>query len=430
MNYNMKFKVAFSSIILIFYAFLAGGSISDDFSNGFLFSLYMTIGLFIVVFISYRLIKSYNTNKRNKLIKADEEESNDFNRSVFIGDDRCRIYFDLNKKQIMIMRVMTEGINKEYIENFEIPDTSFAKYLSPDFYIYDPVSRRLLSGKYDGLRISYEIKCITKHDENRNVVVNNKIKPTFNVLKTWSAPGTNVFTLIDECHGLIVTAESGQVKNIFNYVDANNLLDKKGDKTTIEIKNIGSYSFIMDNYFNIIIIITSNWYKVFNYSDIINVSYEENGKQLYSKSSGRTVGGAIVGGMLMGGAGAVVGALSGGSKVNKEVTEMNVKIVLRSTSQPTCILQYNDAKKNLNTKNDIDNQLYTSYLKNAIQAKDLLSVIIDKSDNKNIYASPINNQNNGKITSVADELMKLAKLKSDGILTEEEFQAQKAKLLK
>lgn len=109
---------------------------------------------------------------------------------------------------------------------------------------------------------------------------------------------------------------------------------------------------------------------------------------------------------------------------------MNVKIVLRSTSQPTCILQYNDAKKNLNTKNDIDNQLYTSYLKNAIQAKDLLSVIIDKSDNKNIYASPINNQNNGKITSVADELMKLAKLKSDGILTEEEFQAQKAKLLK
>ena len=242
----MKFKVAFSSIILIFYAFLAGGSISDDFSNGFLFSLYMTIGLFIVVFISYRLIKSYNTNKRNKLIKADEEESNDFNRSVFIGDDRCRIYFDLNKKQIMIMRVMTEGINKEYIENFEIPDTSFAKYLSPDFYIYDPVSRRLLSGKYDGLRISYEIKCITKHDENRNVVVNNKIKPTFNVLKTWSAPGTNVFTLIDECHGLIVTAESGQVKNIFNYIDANNLFkDSYGiwNQTDIPVENIElSYS--------------------------------------------------------------------------------------------------------------------------------------------------------------------------------------------
>lgn len=430
MNYNMKSKVTLSSIVLIFYAFLAGGSVTDDSFNNFLSSLFITIVLLYVIYVIYKLIKSYNINKRMKLIKADEEESNDFNRSVFIGDDRCRIYFDLNKKQIMIMRIMTEGINKEYIENFEIPDTSFAKYLSPDFYIYDPVSRRLLSGKYDGLRISYEIECITKHDENRNIVVNNKIEPTFNVLKTWSTPGTNVFILIDECHGLIATAESGQVKNIFNYIDAKNLLNKKEDKTTIEIKNIGSYSFIMDNYFNVIIIITSNWYKVFNYSDIINVSYEENGKQLYSKSSGRTVGGTIVGGMLMGGAGAVVGGLSGESKVNKEVTEMNVKIVLRSTSQPTCILQYNDAKKNLNTKNDIDNQLYTSYLKNAIQAKDLLSVIIDKSNNKNIYVSQITDQNNGKITSVADELIKLSKLKSDGILTEEEFQAQKTKLLK
>lgn len=430
MNYNMKFKVIFSSIILIFYAILAGGSIGDDFFNDFLFSLYITIGLFVVIFVSYRLIKSYNTNKRNKLIKADEEESNDFNRSVFIGDDRCRIYFDLNKMQIMIMGVMTEGINKEYIEDFCIPDISFAKYLSPDFYIYDPVSRRLLSGKCDGLRISYEIECIEKNDKNKGVIVNSIIKPTFNVLKTRSIPEEKVFILIDECHGLIATAESGHIKNVFNYIDANSLSNKTGDETTIIIKNIGSYSFIMDDYFNVIIIITSNWYKVFNYSDIINVSYEENGKQLYSKSSGRTVGGAIVGGMLMGGAGAVVGGLSGGSKVNKEVTEMNVKIILRSTSQPTCILQYNDAKKNLNTKNDIDNQLYTSYLKNAIQAKDLLSVIIDKSNNKNIYASQINNQNNGKITSVADELMKLAKLKSDGILTEEEFQAQKAKLLK
>ena len=426
----MKSKVTLSSIVLIFYAILAGGSVTDDSFNNFLTSLFITIVLLYVIYVIYKLIKSYNTNKRMKLIKADEEESNDFNRSVFIGDDRCRIYFDLNKKQIMIMRIMTEGINKEYIENFEIPDTSFAKYLSPDFYIYDPVSRRLLSGKYDGLRISYEIEYITKHDENRNVVVNNKIKPTFNVLKTWSTPETNVFILIDECHGLIATAESGQVKNIFNYIDANTLLNKKGDKTTIDIKNIGSYSFIMDNYFNVIIIITSNWYKVFNYSDIINVSYEENGKQLYSKSSGRTVGGAIVGGMLMGGAGAVVGGLSGGSKVNKEVTEMNIKILLRNTSQSTCVLQYKDTKKILNTKNDIDSQLYTSYLKNANQAKDLLSVIIDKSNNRNIFASQIIDQNNGKITSVADELMKLAKLKSDGILTEEEFQAQKTKLLK
>lgn len=66
------------------------------------------------------------------------------------------------------------------------------------------------------------------------------------------------------------------------------------------------------------------------------------------------------------------------------------------------------------------------------KAKDLLSVIIDDAKQTATRVSPVVIQQTApqsQSSSVADELAKLAKLKSDGILTDEEFQAQKSKLL-
>ena len=76
--------------------------------------------------------------------------------------------------------------------------------------------------------------------------------------------------------------------------------------------------------------------------------------------------------------------------------------------------------------------MYETYTKNANEAKDILSVIIDNAKQVQVSApavQPLIQQVPSSSSSVADELAKLAKLKADGILTEEEFQAQKAKLL-
>ena len=75
--------------------------------------------------------------------------------------------------------------------------------------------------------------------------------------------------------------------------------------------------------------------------------------------------------------------------------------------------------------------LYEKYVKNANQAKDVLSVIIDNAKQVSTpTAQPIAQPVVAPASSsVADELAKLAKLKADGILTDEEFQAQKSKLL-
>ena len=440
----MKIKFYLSSLALVLFALLGGGSFSGE-AVGTVFTIILVaVGVIIVGAIITAIVQSNNQKKRLQMIKEDEQNSTDFERSVFIGDDRCKLYFDASKKQVMIMRVMTEGIKKEYIDDFEFPGKSLASYTSPvfnvydpTFNVYDPTRRKLLTGTYNDLKIIHQVISITDKDKNKDVVVNSTIQPTFKTLRTSQTSATASVTnrlfnvLIDESHGLMAITESGKVKDVFNYINASSLPRKKGEKSTINTRGIGNYLFLMDDFFKVLVLVGPGYHEIFNYSDIIEVSYEENGSQLYTKSAGRTVGGAVVGGVLMGGAGAVVGGLSGASKQNKEIKNMDIKILLRSTSRTSCVLHFKDVDRVLKTKEDADRKLYEKYVKNANQAKDVLSVIIDNAKQVSTpTAQPIAQPVVAPASSsVADELAKLAKLKADGILTDEEFQAQKSKLL-
>lgn len=433
----MKIKFYLSSLALVLFALLGGGSFSGKDVGIFFTIILVVVGVIIVGAIISAIVQSNNQKKRLQMIKEDEQNSTDFDRSVFIGDDRCKLYFDASKKQVMIMRVMTEGIKKEYVNDFEFPGKSLATYTSPVFNVYDPTRRKLLTGTYNDLNIIHQVTSIADKDKNKDVAVNSSIQPTFKTLRTTQTSATASVTnrlfnvLVDESHGLMAISESGKVKDVFNYINASSLPRKKGEKSTINTREIGNYLFIMDDFFKVLVLVGPGHHEIFNYSDIIEVSYEENGSQLYTKSAGRTVGGAIVGGVLMGGAGAVVGGLSGASKQNKEIKNMDIKILLRSTSRTSCVLHFKDVDRVLKTKDDADRRLYETYVKNANQAKDVLSVIIDNAKQASTpIAQPIAQPVVAPASSsVADELAKLAKLKADGILTEEEFQAQKSKLL-
>ena len=363
----MKNKFYLSSLALVFFALLGGGSFSGE-DIGFFFTIILVVaGVIIVVAIIFNIVLSNNQKKRLQMIKEDEQNSTDFDRSVFIGDDRCKLYFDASKKQVMIMRVMTEGIKKVYIDDFEFPGESLATYTgpvfnktytSPVFNVYDPTRRKLLTGTYNDLKIIHQVISITDKDKNKDVVVNSTIQPTFKTLRTTQTSATSPVTnrlfnvLIEESHGLMAITESGMVKDVFNYINASSLPRKKGEKSTINTREIGNYLFLMDDFFKVLVLVGPDFHESFNYSDIIEVSYEENGSQLYTKSAGRTIGGAIVGGVLMGGAGAVVGGLSGASKQNKEIENMDIKILLRSTIRTSCVLHFKDVDRVLKTKED------------------------------------------------------------------------------
>ena len=433
----MKIKFYLSSLALVLFALLGGGSFSGGDVVFFFTIILVVAGVILVVAIISAIVQSNNKKKRLQMIKEDEQNSTDFDRSVFIGDDRCKLYFDASKKQVMIMRVMTEGIKKEYVNDFEFPGKSLATYTSPVFNVYDPTRRKLLTGTYNDLNIIHQVTSIADKDKNKDVAVNSSIQPTFKTLRTTQTSATASVTnrlfnvLVDESHGLMAISESGKVKDVFNYINASSLPRKKGEKSTINTREIGNYLFIMDDFFKVLVLVGPGHHEILNYSDIIEVSYEENGSQLYTKSAGRTVGGAIVGGVLMGGAGAVVGGLSGASKLNKEIKNMDIKILLRSTSRTSCVLHFKEVDRVLKTKEEADRKLYETYLKNANQAKDVLSVIIDNAKQTSApIAQPIAQPVVAPASSsVADELAKLAKLKADGILTDEEVRVQKSKLL-
>ncbi len=431
----MKQKFILSSLILLFFAVIAGGSIEGEDIGNFFIIIIVIVSVIVIGAILVSIAGSQNKKQRLEMIEEDEQNNKDIDRSISIGDDRCKIYFDAIQNKVMILRVMTKGIKKIYIEDFRYPGISLANYNAPYFNIYDPITRKLMTGSYNDLNIDFTVTDMSLLDKNEDVNINNTITPillshsTTKSAVSVEVSSSNIMILIDEAHGLIAITEAGKVREIFNYINANYLSQKYGNCSNIISKGIGNYKFIMDDFFKVLVIVTPKSHELFKYSDIIEVSYEENGDQLYTKSATRTVGGAVVGGMLMGGAGAVVGGLSGNSKLNMEIKNMDLKILLRNVSRSSCVLNFKVCDKILSTKSNADKHLYETYLEQVNQAKDVLAVIID--DVKQVSTSSVNSVTESKVRQlwVADELTKLAKLKSEGVLSDEEFQKQKMKLL-
>ena len=163
--------------------------------------------------------------------------------------------------------------------------------------------------------------------------------------------------------------------------------------------------------------------KVFSFEDIISVELLESGVTVSKKSTSRTIGGALVGGVLAGGAGMVVGGLSGSSRERRKVSSIIVKVTLRDVSNPSVnIVCFENYK--LPPYSD-DDGMYLFYGP-AQEIVDTLNVIIDKVDGRSTQAQKADT---APSNSLSDEIAKLHKMLTDGIITEEEFAKMKEKLL-
>lgn len=188
------------------------------------------------------------------------------------------------------------------------------------------------------------------------------------------------------------------------------------------LRAYNDYAFITDDVNQYVFILTPSKSYFLLYSDLVSVSYEENGNDVYNKS----LGGAVVGGLLFGGVGAIVGGSTAKAKQNKEVSKMVIKILKKDTANPNIRLVIYSGVI-LKTKNTADNMRYEELMKEVTGIKDIFSVILDIADNQKKFSK--DEESVPSPVSVADELTKLANLKAQGILSEEEFEKQKAKLL-
>ena len=220
---KQKLKFILSSFTLLLFALLAGGSFDDIVAM-----FWILIGVLVIVAVAaiiQNIVQSKNKEKRLQMIKQDESSSDDFDRSISFGNDRCMFYFDSSKKKVMIMRVMTEGIKKSFVDDFDFCGKDLCRQNDPYFCIYDDVNRHILCGHYENMDVIFENKDLVSYDKNNDITPNNSIRSKLLGLQINNAQSSNgtlldyVYTLVDECHGLIAIIRKGKVSSVFNYIN-------------------------------------------------------------------------------------------------------------------------------------------------------------------------------------------------------------------
>ena len=187
---------------------------------------------------------------------------------------------------------------------------------------------------------------------------------------------------------------------------------------------LGQYKVKIDENNEKVAYISKNGSRVFSYDDIIKVELQENGQTVSQKSTTRTIGGAILGGVLAGGAGAIVGGLSGASTQRRKVTSIVVKVTLRDVADPTVNIVCFENYKLPPYSDDEGMQFFYAP---ALEIVDTLSVIIDLIDKRSNPQPATAAQPNSN--NLSDEIAKLHGMLKDGIITEEEFAKMKERLI-
>lgn len=163
--------------------------------------------------------------------------------------------------------------------------------------------------------------------------------------------------------------------------------------------------------------------RIISYRDILSVEIFEDGDSTTKTSRTSQAGGALVGGVLLGGVGLLVGGLSGKQVTTTKVTRVDLRIVVNDVKNPLHDVNF------LKLESPRNGILYEQASSKARNWLGTLEVLIRKADDEDkVLVQPITSTVSNT-SSFADELKKLAELRQAGLLTDEEFQSQKAKLL-
>lgn len=162
--------------------------------------------------------------------------------------------------------------------------------------------------------------------------------------------------------------------------------------------------------------------RTFSYRDLLSCEIFEDGETVTKTSRSSQIGGALVGGLALGGIGAVIGGLSGKTKTEGTIKRVDLRFIVNDTKKPLHDINL------MNHESTKDGFFYTQAIELARHWHGLASVLIKQADSED-DSSTEDHASTTNESSVADELKKLADLRDSGALSDEEFQQQKARLL-
>jgi hypothetical protein len=157
-----------------------------------------------------------------------------------------------------------------------------------------------------------------------------------------------------------------------------------------------------------------------DFDKLVGVEIVQDGETIYKKNA---IGRALIGAALAGETGAIIGGLTGKTQKAGKVFSYKVLFSINDMRQP--IIEFELLDKSIDLSSQVEKISFSGIQSFGERIKSIIGVVIDKVDkeqNSSLEKESIN-------ISFADELKKLAELKSSGILTDEEFEKQKRKLL-
>lgn len=206
------------------------------------------------------------------------------------------------------------------------------------------------------------------------------------------------FSKLDKAINNLENFESSK-KYVFDNAEKAFLIDEKRKKMSlIEIENENVST------------------RMYDFHDLLEVEILENGESLTKTSRSSQIGGALLGGLMLGGVGAIIGGLSGTQKHKHKVKNIALKLLVNDTDNPLILINVYSSPEGV----DKGGSYYKAFSERAREWFSLLKIIIHNADEKD--------QRNNNL-SIADEIEKLKKLRDDGTITDEEFTHQKNKVL-
>lgn len=153
---------------------------------------------------------------------------------------------------------------------------------------------------------------------------------------------------------------------------------------------------------------------IYKYGELLSFELLEDGETVSKGGLGR----AVAGGLLFGGAGAIVGGVTGKKKTKGICTSMRIKVTFRSPAP--CDLAYIDF---ITTDTKVGGLIYTGAKMSAQECLSALQIIADMADRAS------ESTNHGSAVSTADEILKFKNLLDAGVISQDEFNAKKKQLL-
>ncbi len=167
-----------------------------------------------------------------------------------------------------------------------------------------------------------------------------------------------------------------------------------------------------------IALLTTYSKEIVDYSQVVSSEVCIDAETMLQTDRVGQIGGAALGGLLAGGVGALVMAMGAKKKQIDNVKQVELKILTTRTRKPAHVIRFFGVGLGGSAKAAVEE---------ASKWHDLVSVAIREAQDDYQIEAP--QASRADASSLAGEIGKLAELREQGILTENEFQRSKAKLI-